>query len=203
MKVINLKNKQTVLDLCTKHIKRVGTIDYRKIMVLIHVDNHPIYKTLIVYIDNRLYYSPHPTKKLIENMGMVLGQSYEENISKGEHRVRVYKAPYVFKNIMAIPDKGVARGGVNWFFANQMTGYHVEPKSELVTIHFQESMIQTQITQESFERQLDRICSVYYRQIKEIESWSFTENIRSSFIYTETINRYRNQHFINEWTENY
>lgn len=204
-KIVDLTNKKNIESLLKKGLKRAQRIAYRDILALLSVEGHDYCQTIILCSNNEMYYSDKTTRKIINEMGKRYDMYYEQFIDtyKLNTTTLIYKIPYVYKNIIAIPDSGTARGNVNWFFLQHLIGYDSVKPLHYIQLIYDEIIIQTKIAREGFYKQLEFIYIHYYKQIKEIKDWGFNSKIEKSFIYQNAISFHENEIEISEWNHFY
>lgn len=188
-KIIDVTNKKSIEKILEKGIKRVQRITYRDILALLVVERHEYCQTIIVCCNGELYYSDKSTKKIISEMGKRYGMTYDQFVDKSKLDTAnsMYKIPYIYKNIIAVPDSGTARGNVNWFFLQHLIGYDNLKPIYNTRLIYDGIIIKTKISREGFYRQLEFIYQQYYKQIKEIKDWGFTKAVEETFIYQNTL----------------
>lgn len=199
---IDVNNKKKYEQLLKQDIRRSREIVYRNVVALLNLKGHDTFQSLVIMNDGLIYGSEKTTKRLIHEMGEQLGVTYDQFVDKVSEKGTRYKIPYVYKNIIALPESGVARGSVNWFFLQQLVDYDVRKPLNTIELYYDKTVIQTKIVKEGFIKQLQFIYDHYYRQIKEIAEWQFTDEIRSSLIFKNTLN-YQKNDLLNEWGPKY
>lgn len=203
--VIDVTNKKNIDKILEKGIKRVGRINYRDILALLAVEGHEYCQTIVLSRNKEFYYSDKTTRKIISEMGKRYGMIYEKFIdeTKSKDSNLSYKIPYVYKNIIAIPDSGTARGNVNWFFLQHLIGYDSLKPFYYIQLIYDDIIMQTKIAKEGFYKQLEFVYKHYYQQIKEIKDWGFNSEIEESFIYQNSLSFHEEKINVGEWNSFY
>lgn len=204
-KIINVTHQKNIEKLLDKGLKRAQRIAYREILALLNVDGHEYCRSLIVCRNGEVYYSHKTTRKIMNELGMRYGLTYEAFVEKTKTSTThaTYKIPYVYKNIIALPDSGTARGSVNWFFLQHLVGYDSFKPTYSIHLLYEGVVFQTKIVKEGFYKQLEFVYTQYYKQIKEIKDWAFNEEIERSFIYQSAVSFHEQNIEVNEWSRFY
>lgn len=204
-RIIDVTNKKYIDSLLEKGLKRVGRLSYRDVVALIAVEGHEYCQTIVLSRNQEWYYSDKTTRKIINEMGKRYGVTYEQFVDKTKNKDNKlsYKVPYIYKNIIAIPDSGTARGNVNWFFLQHIIGYDSLKPLYYIQLIYEDFSIQTKIAREGFYKQLDLIYRQYYQQIKEIKDWGFNSEVEESFIYQNAISFHEKKTNVGEWSNFY
>lgn len=204
-KIIDVTNRKIVDNILEKGVKRVGRINYRDIIALLVVEGHEYCQTIVVSRHKEFYYSDKSTRKIVSEMGKRYGMTYEQFVDKikSMDSKLSYKIPYVYKNIIAIPDSGTARGNVNWFFLQHLIGYDSLKPLYYIQLIYDDFIIQTKIAKEGFYKQLEFIYTHYYKQIQEIKDWGFNNSIEKTFMYQNTLSFHEYSQEVNEWSNFY
>lgn len=204
-RIIDVTNKKYIDSLLEKGLKRVGRLSYRDVVALIAVEGHEYCQTIVLSRNQEWYYSDKTTRKIINEMGKRYGVTYEQFVDKTKNKDNKlsYKVPYIYKNIIAIPDSGTARGNVNWFFLQHIIGYDSLKPLYYIQLIYEDFSIQTKIAREGFYKQLELIYRQYYQQIKEIKDWGFNSEVEESFIYQNAISFHEKKTNVGEWSNFY
>lgn len=182
---IGAHNKQQLLELSKKRQKAI--IQWEDVCAVFSIEKiHDYYKSLIIDRRHKVIVSEKSSNQLIFELTEKLGLKYEQFATViGKHH---YKIPYVYKHFIILPDSGVTKRKVNWYFLNHLTGYDKERQLDYTTLQFVDTIeIATHINFDFFDKQLQLIYQLYANQLKQLNEWLIDERIESRLLYRQTL----------------